>query len=158
MNYTRTAFEYLLKSIAHHGQASIPFTLEPHKLNTEQFLAAISKLKKRQNGSHHVISYALHREIKALRKTVLNPLSHSHPNSITETEVRLAIELVNKLSAIEAEERATGEENRRLADLGPEIQNATSVGGKLNAIETEIRAAIQLSERLLRIEQSLPNR
>jgi hypothetical protein len=159
VNYTRTAFEYLLKSIAHHRQAPIPFNFEPHKLNTEHYLAAVSKLKKRPNGSHHVISYALQGEIKALRKTVLNPLSHSHPNSITETEVRLAIELVNKLSAIEAEERATGEENPRLTELGrTEIQNATSVGNKLDAIEAEIRAAIQLGERLLSIEQSLPNR
>ncbi len=100
-NYTRTAVEYLLKSIAHRKRAEMPFTMEPHKLNTEDFLTAIANVTKKPGGSHHVIPYHLQGQLRALRKTVLNPLSHAHPNTITETEVRKAIELGEKLAAIE---------------------------------------------------------
>lgn len=100
-NYTRTAVEYLLKSIAHRKFASMPFSLEPHKLNTEDFLAAIGKLTKRPKGTVLLIPKQLQSQLRALRKTVLNPLSHAHPNTITETEVRKAIQVGEKLAAID---------------------------------------------------------
>jgi energy-coupling factor transporter ATP-binding protein EcfA2 len=155
-NYTRTAVEYLLKSIAHHRKAEMPFTLEPHKLNSENFLKAVSLLKKKSNGSHHVLSYAIQGELKALRKTVLNPLSHAHPNSITETEVRKAIELGKKLADIQTEECLNSTNDARLRTLPrQDVLNAIGVGQKLNAIERDIRSAIALGEKLLAIEQSL---
>ena len=155
-NYTRTAVEYLLKSIAHHRKAEMPFTREPHKLNSEHFLKAVSLLKKKSNGSHHVLSYAIQGELKALRKTVLNPLSHAHPNSITETEVRKAIELGNKLLTIQVDEIVNSQPDRRLGALPPaDLRNAIGVGQKLNALEHDIRSAITLGEKLLAIEQSL---
>jgi hypothetical protein len=100
-NYTRTAIEYLLKSIAHRKRAEMTFTMEPHKLNTEDFLTAIASLTIKQGGSHHVIPYYLQGQLRALRKTVLNPLSHAHPNTITETEVRKAIDVGERLAVIE---------------------------------------------------------
>lgn len=100
-NYTRTAIEYLLKSIAHRKQAAMQFSLEPHKLTTEDFLMAIGSLSKKPKGKLLLVPLKLQGQLKALRKTVLNPLSHAHPNSITETEVRKAIEVGEKLAAIE---------------------------------------------------------
>lgn len=100
-NYTRTAVEHLLKSIAHRKRVKMPFTREPHKLNTEDFLCAIEKITAKPKGKILLIPKKLQNKIRALRKTVLNPLSHAHPNTITEIEVRKAIEVGEWLSKIE---------------------------------------------------------
>lgn len=157
VNYTRTAVEYLLKSIAHHRHAEMPFTLKPHKLNTEHFLNAVCLLKKRTNGSHRLIPAHLQSELKALRKTVLNPLSHAHPNSITETEVRKAIEVGGHFETLLQEEILNLVPDPRFRSL-PRVdaQYVAGVGRRLNAIEQDIRAAISLGEKLLAIEQALP--
>jgi len=100
-NYARTAIEHLLKSICHRRSIPIPFRLDPEKHNTEVFLSALKDVRVNPHGTHHLIPLDVQHRLKALRKNVLNPLSHAHPNNINEIEVRRAIEVGRKLMAIE---------------------------------------------------------
>lgn len=99
-NYVRVALEWALKEIAHRRKVSIEFRADPERHDTEVFLTAISDLKQPPGGAHHLVKLELQRRLKALRKTVLNPLSHFHPTTVNAAEVTRAISVAKELVAI----------------------------------------------------------
>jgi hypothetical protein len=99
-NYTRTSIEWALKELCALLRRPIPFTLEPHRLNTEVFLASLTKHPGGKKGAKKAIRRELQTELEALRKTVLNAYSHWHPTTAVEAEVRRAITVAEKLKEI----------------------------------------------------------
>ena len=98
-NYVRVALEWALKEIAHRKKVLIEFRSDPERHDTEIFLTAIQPLK-RNGTSQALVPLALQRRLKALRKTVLNPLSHFHPTDITPAQVMKAIDVASELVAL----------------------------------------------------------
>lgn len=99
-NYARTSIEWALKELCAALKRPIPFTLEPHRLNTEVFLAALTKSSGGKKGVKKAIRKELQTELEALRKTVLNAYSHWHPTTAVEAEVNQAIAAADKLAGI----------------------------------------------------------
>jgi len=99
-NYVRVALEWSLKEIADRRKVSIEFRNDPERHDTEVFLTAIQPLKKHGSTSHHLVKLDLQRRLRALRKTVLNPLSHFHPTTVNAAEVQRAIDVAKQMVQI----------------------------------------------------------
>ena len=99
-NYARTSIEWALKELCAKLHRPVPFTLEPHRLDTDDFLGALTKHPAAKRNGKRIITKDLKTDFEALRKTVLNAYSHWHPTTAVESEVRRAIALAEKLVAI----------------------------------------------------------
>ena len=99
-NYARTSIEWALKELCARLHRPVPFTLEPHRLNTEVFLTALTRHPGRKKGGKKAIRKELQTELEALRKTVLNAYSHWHPTTAVEAEVTRAIAAAENIAAL----------------------------------------------------------
>ena len=104
-NYARTSIETSLKRICDKRHTPIGFSLNPDGLKIDLFIEAASKEPKVAgatvtSGAHMLLPQSLQKAIKAIRTTVLNPLSHAHPTTVTPTEVKCAIGVANALVKI----------------------------------------------------------
>ncbi len=95
--YTRAAFENKLKNFCSDKHLPVCYDKDPHKISSEDLWTATLKAKK-QDGVTPYVDTMTKGKIEALRKIVLNPLSHAGANSITKTEVEAAIKAVETLS------------------------------------------------------------
>jgi hypothetical protein len=99
-NYARTALETALKSICDKRRAPIPFRLDAEKHSAEAFINALANIRLHKGGSWHLVPLSTQKQLKAFRSTVLNPLSHAHPTTVTPTEIRIAIRIAERLVRI----------------------------------------------------------
>lgn len=104
-NYARTSIETSLKRICDKRDTPIAFSLNPDSLKIDLFIEAASREPKIAGaavgpGTRMLLSKRLQGTIKAIRTTVLNPLSHAHPTTVTPTEVKRAIAIANELVTI----------------------------------------------------------
>jgi hypothetical protein len=99
-NYTRSALETALRSICEKRHVPIPFHRNPEKLMAETFISALRNEKLHKGGKWYLIPLSAQSQLRALRSTVLNALSHFNPTTITEPEIRKAIALAEKLTRI----------------------------------------------------------
>jgi energy-coupling factor transporter ATP-binding protein EcfA2 len=90
-NYARSAVETALKKICDKRGLRVPFRLDHERYTTEVFLNAIKDEKKVVDGKHLLVPKDTQSQLRALRKTVLNELSHWHPTTATTAEVNKAI-------------------------------------------------------------------
>jgi len=108
-NYVRSAVEFALRSICKKKRVLIPFHSNPEKLAAEVFIDAIRNVKRQKGSVQHLIPLNTQAQLRALRSTVLNPLSHFNPTTVTEPEIRKAIKVAEKLQGIS--KRIKAEEN-----------------------------------------------
>jgi energy-coupling factor transporter ATP-binding protein EcfA2 len=104
-NYARTSIETSLKRICDKRRTPIGFTLNPERLGIDLFIDAAANEPKTTGapvaaGTRMLVPKDLARRIRALRTTVLNPLSHAHPTTVTSTQVKRAIAVATDLVAI----------------------------------------------------------
>ena len=105
-NYTRSALETALKKICEKRNVPIPFHPNPGKISAETFINALRGEKLHKGGKWYLIPRTMYSQLRALRTTVLNPLSHFNPTTITEPEVRKAIALAERLTGLAAKIKA----------------------------------------------------
>jgi hypothetical protein len=96
-NYARTSIEWALKELCAQLRRPVPFTLEPHRLNTEVFLKALTSRAGGGKGAKKAICKKMQTDLEALRKTVLNAYSHWHPTTAVESDVLRAIDVAGEL-------------------------------------------------------------
>ena len=96
-NYARTAVEWAMKELCAKKSLPIPFNLEPHRMNTEVFLNALTGKLGKKKGRKKIIKKGLQTDLEALRRTVLNAYSHWHPTTAVESDVRRAISVAEQL-------------------------------------------------------------
>lgn len=99
-NYARSALEATLRHICEKRHISIPFRTDPEKHPAEVFIKAIRAEKRRKGSSWFLIPLNAQAQLRALRTTVLNPLSHFNPTTVTEPDIRKAIAIAEKLNSI----------------------------------------------------------
>ena len=99
-NYARSALEAALRNICEKRRVLIPFRADPEKHAAEVFITAIRDVKRRRGSSWNLIPLSVQAQLKALRTTVLNPLSHFNPTTVTEPDIRKAIALSERLNRI----------------------------------------------------------
>lgn len=98
--HTRMAFEQSLKRFCSDASVPVRFQSDPRHLTTEHLLVGIEQWLKDPRRAAHKASLATPiREVKAARKVVLNPFSHSTPVTLVSAEVREAIDAVKALEA-----------------------------------------------------------
>lgn len=110
-NYARSAVEMALRSICEKRHVPIPFRADPEKHAAEVFINAIRDVKRRKGSSWNLIPLSVQAQLKALRTTVLNPLSHFNPTTVTEPDIRKAIAIAMKLNRIAKRIKATEDSN-----------------------------------------------
>lgn len=98
-NYTRAAFELVMKSFCERFAVPVPFKMDLRHLDTEVLLTAIEHWWKIQAGSKPCIAGLIER-VKLFRKVVLNPFSHSSPPTIARGEIEGAIVAIESLLAV----------------------------------------------------------
>jgi hypothetical protein len=104
-NYARTSIETSLKRICDRRRTPIGFSLNPEGLKIDLFIDAAAREPKKAGttlakGTHMLVPQHIQKAIKTMRTTVLNPLSHAHPTTVTPTEVKRAIAVANQLATI----------------------------------------------------------
>lgn len=96
--HTRMAFEQSLKRFCDDLAIPVRFQADPRHLSTEDLLVGIERwLKEPKRAAHKATLSKPIRDVKAARKVVLNPFSHSTPVTLVNAEVREAIEAVKAL-------------------------------------------------------------
>lgn len=106
-NYARTSIETSLKRICDKRKSHIPFSLHPERHKLDVFIDAAFREPRVAGvtvkvGTHMLLPQRLKRSIQAVRTTVLNPLTHGNPSTITDTQVKRAICVAKELSVIAA--------------------------------------------------------
>lgn len=96
--YARAAFEGKLKKYCAKQGIAVQYKASPAEMTTEMFWKGI-KDKLAADGKL-VAAQAQISAIEAHRKVVLNPLSHENPTTLTEAEIRGAIEAIEQLNTI----------------------------------------------------------
>jgi hypothetical protein len=99
-NYARTAIETSLKTICDKLHVPIPFRIEAEQHNTEEFLGALKDVKRTKRAKLLLLPKTLQSRLKALRKTVLNPLTHGSSTTVGRTEIDRALKVARKLVSI----------------------------------------------------------
>ncbi|MDQ1314959.1 MAG: hypothetical protein QG662_1068 [Pseudomonadota bacterium] len=97
-NYTRAAFELILKQSCERFGVPVAYKLDPRHVDTEALLSAVERWLK-QNAAKTCFAGAIER-VKLFRKVVLNPYSHASPPNIAHAEVEGAIGATEALLAI----------------------------------------------------------
>ena len=95
---TTAAFESKLKKYCEDKQVAVQYKLNQSLVTTEMFWKAI-KDKLLPDGKSDTVQ-AQFGAIEAHRKVVLNPLSHEHPTTLTEAEIRGAISAIEDLDNV----------------------------------------------------------
>lgn len=104
-NYARTSIETSLKKICDKRHTPIGFSLNPEGLKIDVFIDAAGREPKvagasNAAGNHMLVPKDLQRAIKSIRTTVLNPLCHAHPTTVTSSQIKRAIAIANQLVTI----------------------------------------------------------
>jgi len=99
-NYARTALETALRIICEKKRVPIPFDSEVHKMTVDPFLYGVRDVKRSNTSTWHLIPLSTQKTLRALRSTVLNPLSHASPITVTASEVGKALDIAEKLRNI----------------------------------------------------------
>lgn len=99
----RMAFEAKLKNYADKRHLAVPYRKDERQVSSEEFWSvvipdALERLKTKPE--EHLELTTCKNDIEAIRKVILNPLSHGNAVSIVRSEVELAITAVRKLCAI----------------------------------------------------------
>ena len=97
-NYTRAAFELLLKSFCERFDVPVAFRTDTRHLDTEKLLSAIEAWFK-AHAAKTCMAGVVER-VKLFRKVVLNPYSHASPPTIASAEVSGAIEAVARFAEV----------------------------------------------------------
>ena len=92
--YARSAFEFALKRFCESKNLKIKFRENIKELESNDFWTEIKQHKK---GDISFLNVKLIDEVELYRSVILNPLSHSQINNITQFEVGKAIEIVEQL-------------------------------------------------------------
>jgi hypothetical protein len=108
-NYARSAVEAALRHICEKRHVAVPFRSDPQKHSAEEFIDALRGEKLRKGSSWHLIPLRDQAELRALRSTVLNPLSHFNPTTVTGSEIRRAIAVAEKLNKLAQHIKANGD-------------------------------------------------
>lgn len=93
-NYARSAVEKCLQHFCDSNRVKLPFKRNLSSLNSEHFLNGIIDW---QQGMRTVINPQLEKDLRAVRRLVLNPLSHGSGLDLQSTEVAHAIQVVQRL-------------------------------------------------------------
>ncbi len=96
--YARSAFELVLKQMCHAKGAPVAFNLEPRKLETSDYLEALSRWA--ESNTKKADFEGIFKLLAMYRGTVLNPGSHSTPTTLTDGEVEAAIKSLEVCSSI----------------------------------------------------------
>lgn len=104
-NYARTSIETSLKRICDKRHTPIGFSLNPEGLKIDVFIDAAGREPKVAGASiaadtRMLLPKDLQLAIRAIRTTVLNPLCHAHPTTVTSSQVKRAIAIANRLVTI----------------------------------------------------------
>jgi energy-coupling factor transporter ATP-binding protein EcfA2 len=94
--YARAAFEVKLKHYCHDKKVQVAYDLDGRNLTTDHFVDAIER-RLNWSGKMSKILFALTR-VKVFRHSVLNPLAHYYPVTLSPNEVKLAIDAVRALA------------------------------------------------------------
>jgi hypothetical protein len=95
-NYARTAIEWALRELCAKKQIPVPFNLDAHRYDTDDFLKALTGEGHRKK-KRTIIKKPLRTDLEALRKTVLNAFSHWNPTTSGTTEIKRAIKVAEQL-------------------------------------------------------------
>ncbi len=97
-NYTRAAFELVLKQFCEHFKVAAAYKLDQRHLDTNDLLTAVEHWLK-QNQAKACLAGVIER-VKLFRKVVLNPYSHASPPNIAHAEVDGAIAAAEALLSV----------------------------------------------------------
>lgn len=98
--HTRIAFEQALKRFCTDAAVSVRFQSEPRHVSTENLLVGVEQwLKDPRRAVHKARLATPIRDVKAARKVVLNPFSHSTPVTLVRAEIQEAIDAVRAIQA-----------------------------------------------------------
>lgn len=96
--YARAAFEGKLKKYCDKNGVPVQYKSDSSKMKSEMFWIAI---KKRLTDAKTIATYQQQiDEVEVYRNTVLNPLSHEHPITLTTAEIRGAIDAIAELDKV----------------------------------------------------------
>jgi len=98
-NYARTAIEWAMRELCSKKRLPVPFKVDPHRYDTDDFLKALVGKGHRRKESGPV-KKKLRTDLEALRKTVLNAFSHWNPTTAGKAEIRRAIKAAEELVAL----------------------------------------------------------
>lgn len=96
--YARAAFEGKLKRYCEKHSVPVQFVADPSKLTTEMLWLGIKESLKSM-GKLESVQVQIS-EIETWRKVVLNPLSHQHPITLTQSEIQGAIAAIENLGGV----------------------------------------------------------
>ena len=96
--HTRMAFELSLKRFCERKSVRVPFKSDHRTLTTGDLLDSIEAWLGDNRRTTQKAALAPHiRAVKAARRVVLNPFSHSTPVTLVSAEIREAIDVVERL-------------------------------------------------------------
>lgn len=98
-NYTRSAFEWKIKSYCDEESTPVPYKKNPDSISSHSLWTAAKKraIEKAADPRQTSLKQRF-ADIDTWKKIVLNPLSHSSGASVTRHEVQMAIDAVAKLA------------------------------------------------------------
>lgn len=133
-NYTRAAFEMVLKSFCERFGVPVPFKAEPRHVDTDVLLSSVERwLEEPKKPAVKNFCQGTIERVKLFRKVVLNPYSHASPPNIARAEVEGAIAAVEALRAL-LESGGTTD--------GDPIVTARDLLGKSSPCPQELHAAL----------------
>jgi energy-coupling factor transporter ATP-binding protein EcfA2 len=94
--YARAAFETRLQNFCSKKRLPVPYNKDKRKISAEDFWRAVTG-EKGGDGITHV-DPGTKAQVEALRKVVLNPLSHAGASSMTTAEVQKVIRVIETLA------------------------------------------------------------
>lgn len=86
-----TAVEWALKELCAVARVPIPFSVNAHRRDTEEFLITLTGKGPSHRRRKSLIPKAIRSDLESLRKTVLNTYSHWQPTTAVESDVRRAV-------------------------------------------------------------------
>lgn len=97
--YARAAFEAKVKKYCDRRSVPVPYKKDPKKIDAETFWKAASghALQKAPTPADKMKLEGMFQAIDVAKKVVLNPLSHSNPQTVTKPEIHAAISAVTNL-------------------------------------------------------------
>lgn len=133
-NYTRAAFELVLKSFCERFGVPVPFKSEPRHVDTGALLSSVERwLEEPRKPAIKNFCQGVIERVKLFHKVVLNPYSHASPPNIAHAEVEGAIVAVEALRALLESGRATD---------GDLLVTARDLLGKSSPSPQELHAAL----------------
>jgi hypothetical protein len=96
--YARAAFETKLQKFCSKNRLPVPYNKDKRKITAEDFWRAVTGQHGGDGKSH--VDKATKGQVEALRRIVLNPLSHAGASTITSAEVQKAIKVIETLTLL----------------------------------------------------------